>query len=418
MMTHVADVVVLVCASGLAQATGDIEPFTVDRALAIAEQNNPQLRVADAQREGAAAGIVTARQYPNPDFNILQGPQYSRWNNGMPGAPGLLQHYSATQQIELPSVRSARIQTATIGRESSEFSLADVRLSVRAAVKQAFYQLLRRKGEIQLYEENLKLVEDLRRRIQVQVDVGEAARLELTRAEAEVATARTYARSAQLRLISALAALRAAMNSPIPPNIEPKGSLDPPLTLPSLDSLKTEVLNNHPALAQTRAEIRRAEARLRTEKELRKPAPTLHGEYERQPDLGFYRFGVSVPVPFWNRRQGPIQEAVAAFNQAEAVADVRQVELTAALERAYGQYQVAGQQVTMFQDGVLREAEAALQAAEAAFKFGERGIMEVLDSQRVLRSIRIDYLNAQFDRQSALIELEQLRAIGAGPSIP
>jgi len=30
---------------------------------------------------------------------------------------------------------------------------------------------------------------------------------------------------------------------------------------------------------------------------------------------------------------------------------------------------------------------------------------------RVLRSVRLDYLNAQFDRQAALIELEQLRAI-------
>jgi len=35
----------------------------------------------------------------------------------------------------------------------------------------------------------------------------------------------------------------------------------------------------------------------------------------------------------------------------------------------------------------------------------------VLDAQRVLRSIRLDYLNAQFDRQQALLELEQLRAV-------
>jgi len=51
-----------------------------------------------------------------------------------------------------------------------------------------------------------------------------------------------------------------------------------------------------------------------------------------------------------------------------------------------------------------------LQAAEAAYQFGERGIIDVLDAQRVLRSARLDYLNAQFDRQAALIELEQLRA--------
>lgn len=411
-------VVASVCISGFAQAAGDVKPFTLDQALSLAEQNNPQLRVADARREGASAGIITARAYPNPELNVIPGNQYSRWGYINPGPAGLLQHYSVSQQIELPSIRDARIQAAKIGRESSEFTILETQIAVRAAVKQAFYLTLRRRSEIELYEENLRLVEELRRRIQVQVDVGEAARLELTRAEAEVATARTYSRAAQLRLVSALSALRAAISAPIPTGTEPQGTLDPPVTLPPLDDVRSEMLTKHPAIAQSRTEIRRYEAILRTERAMRKPQPTVRGEYERQPDLGFYRFGVSLPLPIWNRREGPIREAVAAIHQAEAISSFRQVELTAALERAYGQYEVAGQQVAAFQDGVLREAEAALQAAEAAFKFGERGILEVLDSQRVLRSIRLDFLNAQFDRQAALIELEQLRAIGVGQNIP
>jgi hypothetical protein len=35
-----------------------------------------------------------------------------------------------------------------------------------------------------------------------------------------------------------------------------------------------------------------------------------------------------------------------------------------------------------------------------------------------LRAARTDYLNAQFDRQQALIELEQLRSIDLGDQIP
>jgi outer membrane protein, heavy metal efflux system len=113
----------------------------------------------------------------------------------------------------------------------------------------------------------------------------------------------------------------------------------------------------------------------------------------------------------WNRREGPIAEAVAAQRRANATAEARKLEITAALERAYGQYRVAQAQVQMFEAGTIRQAEAAVRGAEAAFKFGERGIIEVLDAQRVLRSARQDYLNAQFDRQHALIELEQLGAV-------
>jgi cobalt-zinc-cadmium efflux system outer membrane protein len=395
----------------LPPATPPPEPLTLERALALAEQYSPRLRFASALSEGAEAAILTARAYPNPDFQTLQGPQYRR----LPGAePGLLQHFSVTQPLELPSVRRARISAAELGRESSEFALTEGRLAVRAAVKQAFYTALRRRAEIDLARENLRLVEDLRRRIQVQVQVGEAARLELTRADAELATAQTYFTSAQLRFVNAIAVLRTAVSAPLGPNLEPRGALQISTILPPLDALREEALGRHPALRQAEAEIRRAQARLHTEIALRKPQPSVYAEYERQPDLGFYRFGVRLPLPLWNRREGPISEAEAALKQARTVADLRRIELVAGLERAYGLYEVARQQVAAFELGVLKEAEAALRAAEAAFRLGERGILEVLDAQRVLRTVRLDFLNAQFDLQAALVEVEQLRAADPG----
>ena len=56
----------------------------------------------------------------------------------------------------------------------------------------------------------------------------------------------------------------------------------------------------------------------------------------------------------------------------------------------------------------LREAESALRVAEAAYRFGERGILDVLDAQRVLRGVRADLLQARFQQQSARIALDQL----------
>jgi len=399
----------LLAASSLYAQTPASHPLTLAEALELADRQSPQLRIANALRAGAEAGTLTAKAYPNLEFNQFTGRQYLRQPSA---APGLLQHYSVGQQIELPSVRRNRMEAALHGVASSEHYLRESRLAVRAMVKQTFYQALRRQAEIVLAQENLKLIEDLRRRIQVQVGVGEAARLELVRAEAEVATARNQVRSAELRLVTAISALRAAIGgSPLTESLTPVGQLDPVATLPPLDDVRTDVLARHPAVAQAITEVQRSEARLRTEKALRKPSPQVRAEWENQPDLGFYRFGISIPLPLWNKRQGPIAEASADVTRASATADLRRLELTAALERAYGQYQVASQQVVAFEQGILREAQSALQAAEAAFKFGERGIIEVLDSQRVLRSVRTDYLNAQYDRQAALIDLEQLRAI-------
>src|SRR5690606_27641965 len=114
------------------------EPFTLEEALVLAEQHNPQLRAATAEIEGAEAGITTARAYPNPEFNFCGGNQHIR----LPGAvPGLMQLFSLSQPLELPGLRRARREAAEIGKERSEYVMADARLAVRAAVKQSFYQV-------------------------------------------------------------------------------------------------------------------------------------------------------------------------------------------------------------------------------------------------------------------------------------
>ena len=386
-------------------------PITLDRALSLAEQYNPRLAVADAQIEVARAGILTARTRPNPEANYLAGGQSIRQPTA---AGGLLQHWGYIQPIELPSVRRNRIDSATFGHEASEHAREEARLLLRGAVKQVFFQTLRRRGEIELAEESLKLVEDLRQRVQVQVDVGEAGRLELTRAESEVSTARTFLRSAQLREAAAIAELRALAGTPLGENLAPTGVLDAPMRLAALDEVRQIALDRHPALARAQAEVRRAESRLATEKSLRKPQPNLIAEYEQMPDLRFFRAGIAIPLPIFNRRQGPIAEATAELAQANSELSALHLELSSAVERAYSGYQIADQQAVSIEGGPLRGAQAAVDGAEAAFRFGERGIIEVLDAQRVLRSIRSDYLSAQYDREAALIELEQLRAIDLG----
>jgi len=391
------------------------EALTLDQALSLAEQYNPQLAVSGAQVEAARAGIVTARTRPNPDTNYLGGPQNIR----LPTATGgLLQHWGYSQLIELPKIRRTRIELAQIGQETTEHALEETRLLVRGAVKQSFYQVLRRRGEVDLAQESVRLAQDLRQRVSVQVDVGEAGRLELTRAEAEVAIAQTLLRSAQLREVTAVAELRALVSAPLPDNITPQGMLDPPVTLPPMEEVRRLMLSRHPSVARAEAEVRHSQARLHTEMALRTPQPYWIAEYEQMPDLRFFRTGISISLPFFNRRQGPIGEATAGITAATSSLSALQLELRSLLERAYGGYQVANQQVTSIEAGVLIQAQAALDAAEAAFRFGERGIIEVLDAQRVLRSVRQDYLNAQYDRQAALIELERLRALDSGGNTP
>jgi cobalt-zinc-cadmium efflux system outer membrane protein len=379
----------------------------------MAESNSPRLRGAAAGTARADAATQTARAYINPSIEVFGGRQYAR-PIATPGIPGLLQHYAAYQAIEIPSERRARLRVAQLATTSSRFGEAGIARSVIADVRHAFYTVLRRKEEIAHRQENLRLVEDLRRRVEVEVKVGEKGRLELTRAEAELAHARFEVRSAQLEMSNAIALLRVVIAAPADANLSPSGSLEARIQLPPLTELRELVLRTHPAMAQSQADVQKASAKLDHDRRLRIPQPTLFAEFENQPDLRFWRTGVTIPIPLWDRRRGQINESKAAISQTSAILDERRLELISATERAFEQYQLADQQATSLESGELRAAESAVDAAKAAYRFGERGIVEVLDAQRVLQSVRGDLVDAQYARQSALVDLEELGAVAPG----
>jgi outer membrane protein, heavy metal efflux system len=385
-------------------------PLTIEQALDLAEKNSPILQEGQAVVNRATAGIRSARAYTNPTVEVLEGHQSAR-PIATPGVPGFLQHYAAGQTIEIPTERRARIRVSQFDLTGAEFQLAGVRLTVAANVKRAFYDVLRRKEQLAYANDNLALVEDLRRRTALEVQVGEKGKLELTRSEAELARARAAVKTSDAQLANARAVLKAVIGTPIEENFEPQGAPTAGVVVPPLSQLRNRVLAGHPALSEAATRTQQAQTLVEHERARRFPEPSVYGEYERQPDITFFRFGVNVPLPLWDRRKGPIGEAQAEVQRSEAANRQRRLELLAALDSAYDQYQISDQQVQGLQAGSLREAQAAVDAARSAYKFGERGILEVLDAQRVLQGVRNDLLDSLYARQNALIDLEELGAM-------
>lgn len=387
--------------------SGRAETLSLGRALELAERHSPRLQSALAEIERNRSGIRSARAYPNPEIEAMTGGVRAR----IPGVPsGRGVSVAIGQPIDLPSHRAPRIRAAEAGLEGSRYAADEARLILRADVKQAFYTALRRKAEYLLYLDNQKLLEQIRDRIELSVKVGERPKFELVRVEAELSSAVNQATSARLRITQALAALRTLIGASLPPEFDVDGELGTQTLTSPYETLQSLVLERHPALKRARADLARAENRLEAERALKVPRPTLFAGLDRDPEQNRAHFGVSIPLPVWDQRQGPIGEAVAVFQQTGFAQEQRRIELLGELEINYNRLLVARQQIAAYEGGLIRQAESALKVAEAAFKFGERGFIEVLDAQRVLRTIRAEFLNARFEKQAALVELEQLIA--------
>ena len=386
-----------------AQATS----LTLAEALRLSTLHSPALVAATAQNRGAQAALDTAQAYHNPELEIASGMTRPR----LPGAEnGRVEFLGLSQQLELPSLRGARRKGAEAGVVSAAAALAEARLYQYASVKQAFYGVLRRQEEAGLAAENSALLQQIRNRVKVKVQVGESPRYELVKSEAESLAAESAARSAEHRVTQARDRLRALIGAPLAEGFVAVAEVNQAVELPALHVLREEMQLKQPLLQVAEAEQQRAQARVNLERALRLPQPTLKLSSERDQDMTQWRIGVVLPLPLWSRRAGPIGEALASMERTQAESIQLRLELMAQLEHAYSRYQIARHQVMTFESGLLKEAESAMKVAEAAYRFGERGILDYLDAQRVLRTTRFDFLNARYELQSALIAIERLRA--------
>jgi cobalt-zinc-cadmium efflux system outer membrane protein len=374
--------------------------------LSLVESNSPELDAARQQRAFALGEAQAASAYPNPELTIGGGP----WRSRVGAASGTSSAFDVAQPLELPSVRSARIAAAAAGVDGAGALADSVRLAIGYQARQAFYDLLRRREDERLARESLDLLEQIQGRVQKRVEVGEAPRFEQVRAEAETLAAQNAFAAARLRVEEARGVLRRLAGGALAADFDIRGTLPSLPDLPALPALQEAVLAGNPALRAAAAERERAQRRLEQERALRAPQPALRLGESRDPETRSATVGLTLTIPLWNRREGQISQARAGVGLADAQAQQQRLQLLRELQAAHARLGIAQRQIATFEAGLLRSAEAALQVAEAAYRFGERSFLEVLDAQRTLRVVRGDYNQARFERVSAWLDIERLRA--------
>lgn len=380
----------------------DAQTFTLQTLIDKGMTENPQVAVSQAQTEAALAGITSAKSYANPDIEVMAGP--ARYRN----PPIDTRHnvgISLSQPLEFPGTRAARRQFAEQEFNYAERGIQTTRFELRNQIKYAYLNVLLRQQVVQMLQANLELLKQIQSKVKRKVEVGEAPRYELIKADTELLAAERDYASAETRIEEAKAMLRGMVGN-LPDQFEVDKQLPALATLPNVLALRQEAENN-PYLQQLTIAKQSAEAKLKLEESLRFPGVTLKSDFTQDPDLNTFRVGMVVPLPLWNKREGQIAQAAAGVQEASATIQLQQQLLRREIEGAYQRSVIASNQVKVFETSLLQQSEATLSRAEAAYKFGERGILEYLDAQRVNRDVKRDYLIAKFDYFFSVLQIER-----------
>ena len=377
--------------------------ITLDQLTQVVLNHNHVLRAAQWGVDGAKAGDKTASALLNPKVELQQG----QWQPSALNRQSV-RAWSIAQPLENPTVRSARIQAAESGLVVSGQQLAMAKNDLAAQVRTRAYETLLYQSEAETAAETLALLQQVRERIRVRVATGEAARYELIKADAEVIHARERQQSSQLLAQQAWLDINRLAAGQLPMRWKLAATFHDDVEAADLVQLQAQADQNNPELISLKHELERAQAQLRLVQAGRWPGVELRYGENQEPNLRQTTWGVVVQLPLLDQRTGPVAEAQAEVDRIKTRLEGRRNELQQQVVLAWRSLEMARLRVEALGQGVVREAEAALRVAQAAYQFGERGILDVLDAQRVLRGVRSDLLQARYQLHAARIALDQL----------
>lgn len=397
------------CAMSAIEAAIAGPSLNLEQLIGIGLNENAYILASRDQVAAAKGDATIARAYPNPDVGGQLG--RSKERNTLTPLSGQVYNITMAQPIEIPMVRSARIDAADEIVKATDANRQSFEDDSVARIKLAYYELLRRDAEALATTEDLTLTQQIRDRVALRHKVGESPKFDLIRADTEMLNARKNMDAAKLRVEQAKANLRLAVGHPLPEGWVVQGSLPKSVKLPPKETLKAELLSRNPTLMKTEAEQRAAEHRLSMEKSLRLPKIALIAEREVDPTQQYSRGGLVMTIPLWDLRSGQISKAKAELSSTKHQLNAQRLSFSESLDATYQLYQIASNQVRVLETELLSQAAAAQRIAESAYRYGERGILEWLDAQRTYRAARNELIAARFDLATVSVEIDRLRSI-------
>ena len=399
-----------------AQAAAIEEPagtLTLRQALALALAKNPQLAAFSWDVRIGEARMLQAGLRPNPEVglneeNVLGTGDYRAFRESQTTL-------ELSQLIELGGKRAARMKEAVLSRDLAGWDYEARRLDVLTRTAEAFVEVLSLQQRLALAEETVRLAEDVAQAVGRRVEAAKTFTVERTKAEVALASAQVERDQTQRALTAARQRLSANWGTTQPKFQRVEGNLEEIAPVPAEEQL-LERLRQNPELARWVTEIAQRQAALRLERSKAVPDITLGGGYRRLPDLAgesgpndnALLFGVSVPLPLFNKNQGNIKEAEYRLAKAAEEQRATDLRLRTELGQSWQRLAAAAAEIEALKSKVLPGAQETFSTMNQYYREGRLSFLEVLDAQRTLFSGRAQYLRALSDYHAAVIELERL----------
>lgn len=393
-----------------AQITDLPEAVTIDQLLEILREKSPRLAAERASIDIATAEIIGARVLPNPAIS------YGRYDN-LAGNTAAQFNGNQLQQstVDVPLLIAGQREVRS---EAAERGVSAVKAKVQARYAelarhtwQFFVKLLGWQERVRVLEDARSHLDRLKDIISGRAAAGTASQYEVLRITVEAAALGTRLADARTEVTNSAGEISALLGLPgwRPKAVGTFSSLGVKVDLGALWD-KAEQLN--PALEAVRRDELAAEAAVKRAKRERWPVPvvSLGPAWTNSPDGSTLFTGLSVEIPLFDRKQGPIARAQAEKRVAALSLQSLTAETRAELERAVGILIQKKENLARFEEEAMSRLPTLQEMAESAYRLGKGSLLELLDATRSRTELKLNHL----DLIEAVIkaEIDTLAAAG------
>ena len=425
-MTRVLLLFVLVAATpGLSYAQDFALPerLTLEDALRLATERNPTLAAARNTVEIAESQRTDAGLRPNPavsleseGYPLFESPRPSFGNN-----QELTLRFD--QEIELAGRRRLRTEAAAAGVSAAEAVFLDERRRLEFDVRRAYFGVVLAKADVEVARTALDEIDKViglnRARFQHgEISGGELRRIQVERLKFvdDLFAADLALRNARSSLLALFNASDLSIEFDVAERLNAIDSGTPVRTLPETPvtnaaSLRTQALAARPDLIAAQREIQRADSETRLQRALRTPNMTVGGGYKRDFGSDAVVFGVTVPLPLFNRNQGGVARADAERRQAANRAAATATAVLLDVQQAINAVDVSRARVSYIEREYLNPSRESRDIVLASYRLGTADLIDFLDAQRAFRDTLRTYNRALYEERLSTFQLAA--AIGA-----
>ncbi|HSE20099.1 MAG TPA: TolC family protein [Pyrinomonadaceae bacterium] len=413
---------------GQQSETAQSAQLTLPQAVEIALRKNPLTEaaaagraLADAQLQEARSGRVpllqaseTFTNSDNPVFvfgSLLEQGRFAPQNFAINSLnhPDPLNNFRSALTLRVPLFDQRQTEThitqARIRRQQADQKTDLVEQQLRFEVVRTYYAVLLSQARLGVADEATKTAEADEKRARDLFETGLTVQSDLLAAQVQLSEFRQQRIQAKAEIVVALAALNAALGSPINTPEQLSGELlDRNFEVESVELLLSEALQNRPDYQQAIASIEANAAQVRGARGEWLPrveavaSAGASTRYLVTGGSGDYAVGASVTFNVFDAsRKARSDQARATEAMARAQADQLANQIRFEVVRAYQQYSSARERLAVVAQ-VSAQASETLRIVQDRYHAGLTTITELLRAETALVRARSDVLSARYDQ--------------------